>query len=217
MDNSNSPIMYQYISTLVFKELIKEKFPAPPSPDTHSGPQCLTYEEKNALNYAAGYIPRALRKQLEHSKHQLKEELILCLHELTEDDGIDRYDESQDWIKQIDRGGLKHVNFAMYSLIVAMELRLQAVLQQVPHQCYRSHNIKKDAITSIMECEKVKYHWDALSEKWEVEEARALFPMITELWVTMRGFAYVNTWVERYKQEARKCTQKSKGIRKHLI
>ena len=55
MDNNNntSPIMYQHITTLVFKELIKEKFPAPPSPDTHSGPQCFTYEEKNALNYAA--------------------------------------------------------------------------------------------------------------------------------------------------------------------
>ena len=56
--------------------------------------QCLTYEEKNALYYAAGYIPRALRKQLERSKHEFKK-LILCLHELTEDDGID--DDSQDW------------------------------------------------------------------------------------------------------------------------
>ena len=63
----------------------------------------------------------------------------------------------------------------------------------------------------------MKCHWDALSENWEVEEAKALFPMITELWVTMRGFAYVNAWIEQYKQEARKCTQKSKGIRKHLI
>ena len=61
--------------------------------------QSLTYEEKNALYYEEGYIPRALHKQLKHSKHELKEELILCLHELTEDDGID--DESQDWIKKI--------------------------------------------------------------------------------------------------------------------
>ena len=44
-----------------------------------------------------------------------------------------------------------------------------------------------------MEREKVKYCWDALSENWEIKEARALFPMITELWVTKRGFAYVNT------------------------
>ena len=68
-----------------------------------------------------------------------------------------------------------------------------------------------------MECEKVEYCWDALSENWEIEEARALFPMITELWVTMHGFTHVNARVERYKQEARKCTQKSEGIRKHLI
>ena len=88
----------------IFKELIKEQFPAPLSPDAESGSQCFSYEEKNALNYAAGYIPKALRKQLEHSSHQLKEELISCLNELTEDDGID--DVSQGLIKQIDRGGL---------------------------------------------------------------------------------------------------------------
>ena len=122
-DTSSNPILYQYITTYMFKELIKKQSPAPSLPDSpQSTKQLLTYEEKNALYYAAGYIPRALRKQLEHSEHELKEELILCLHELTEDDGID--DESQDWIKKIDRGGLRHVSFAMYSLIPAMELRL---------------------------------------------------------------------------------------------
>ena len=103
-DYNSDPIFYQYITTYMFRELIKKQFPAPSLPDSCNMQQCLTYEEKNALYYAAGYIPRALRKQLERSKHELKEELILCLHELTEDDGID--DESQDWIKKIDRGGL---------------------------------------------------------------------------------------------------------------
>ena len=86
----------------MFKELIKkQQFPAPSLPDSlQSTKQPLTYEEKNALYCAAGYISRALRKQLESSEYELKEELILCLHELTEDDGID--DESQDWIKKID-------------------------------------------------------------------------------------------------------------------
>lgn len=93
----------------------------------------------------------------ERSKHELKEELILCLHELTEDDEID--DEWQDWIRKIDRGGLRHVSFAMYSLILTMELRLQAVLQQSAY----SYNIKEDPNASIMECDEVKYHWNALS------------------------------------------------------
>ena len=163
----------------MFKELIKKQFPAPSLPDSpQSTKQPLTYEEKNALYYAAGYIPRTLRKQLEHSEHELKE-LILCLHELTEDDGID--DESQDWIKKIDRGGLRHVSFAMYSLILAMELRLQTVLQQSAY----SRNIKEDAIASIMECDEVKYHWNTLSANWEAEEVKVLLPMIIQLWVTM--------------------------------
>ena len=36
MDDDNSPILYQYISTFIFKELIKEQFPAPLSPNTCS-------------------------------------------------------------------------------------------------------------------------------------------------------------------------------------
>ena len=139
------------------------------------------------FSLAQSHIPRALRKQLERSEHELKEELILCLHELIEDDGID--DESQDWIKKIDQGGLRHVSFAMYSLILAMELRLQTVLQQSAY----SRNIKEDAIASIMECE-VKYHWNTLSANWEAEEVKILLPMIIQLWVTMRGFAYVSAW-----------------------
>ena len=47
----------------------------------------------------------------------------------------------------------------MYSLILTMELRLQAVLQQSAY----SYNIKEYPIASIMECDEVKYHWNALS------------------------------------------------------
>lgn len=50
------------------------------------------------VTYQEHYV-NSLHKQLVHLKHELKE-LILCLHELTEDDGID--DESQDWIWKID-------------------------------------------------------------------------------------------------------------------
>ena len=65
IDHSSNPILYQYITTHMLKALIKKQFSAPPLPDSsQSTKQPLTYEEKNALYYAAGYIPRALRKQL---------------------------------------------------------------------------------------------------------------------------------------------------------
>lgn len=47
-----------------------------------------------------------------------------------------------------------------------------------------------------MECDEVKYHWNTLSVNWEAEEGKVLLPMIIQLWVTMRGFAYVSAWVE---------------------
>ena len=85
----------------------------------------------------------------------------------------------------------------MYSLIVAMELRLQTILQQAT---YHSQNIKENAIASIMECDEVKYHWNMLSVSWELEvRQKGTFPIITELWVTMRGFAYASAWVEQPK------------------
>ena len=69
-----------FITTYMFRELIKKQLPAPSLPDSCNMQRCLTYEEKNALYYAAGYIPRALRKELEHSKHELKEEFYVYMN-----------------------------------------------------------------------------------------------------------------------------------------
>ena len=74
------PILYQYITDCLFKELIREHFPAA-SPSVTVRQEALTYE-KNTVDYAAGYIPRALRSKLERSSHPLKEELILCMLDL---------------------------------------------------------------------------------------------------------------------------------------
>ena len=65
----------------------------------------LSYEEKNALRYTAGYIPRALKKKIDRFSHPLKKELLLCLLDLSEEFGIEG--ESCERINSIDRGGLK--------------------------------------------------------------------------------------------------------------
>ena len=208
---SPHPILYQYITDQMLKELIRERFPAV-QPPVAIRQESLTYEEKNAIYYAAGYIPRALHSKLERSSHPLKEELILCLLDLTDEDGVT--DESQDWLKEIDHGGLKHVNSSMYALMTTMELELQVLLRQVGGQ---QTNIRKKAIANIQASEDVLFHWAFLSANWEREEEQALFPMITELWVTMCGFAFASAWVEKHKERSKKTSQKSKGIRKHLL
>ena len=81
----------------------------PTSAGTSPEELSLSYEEQNALRYAAGYIPRALTKKLRTSSHPLKDQLTLCLIDLT-DDADDISSDSQDWINLTDRGGLKHVH-----------------------------------------------------------------------------------------------------------
>ena len=57
-----SPIFCQYVGNFVFKELIQIHHPLAESSQSNP-PKHLTYEEINALRYAAGYIPRALKKK----------------------------------------------------------------------------------------------------------------------------------------------------------
>ena len=51
-----SPIFCQYIGNFIFEELIRVHHPITESAESNSI-QRLTYEETNALRYAAGYIP----------------------------------------------------------------------------------------------------------------------------------------------------------------
>ena len=103
-----TPIFFQFVTDVMFKQLIKCHFLLKVDKIQAEKHQALTYEESNALRYAAGYVPQALRKQLEKGSHPLKEELILCLAEMCEgnDDPDVDHDSSSDWIKEINRGGL---------------------------------------------------------------------------------------------------------------
>ena len=101
----------------------------------------------------------------------------------------------------------------MYALMATMELELQ-VLRQAGIQQIK---LKEKAIANIQANEDMLFHWSILSADWEPEEEQALFQMIIELWVTMHGFAFASAWVERHKERSKKTSQKSKGIRKHLL
>ena len=169
----------------------------------------LTYEEKNALRYTAGYVPRALRKKLKKSAHPLKEELVLCLVEMTEGDrGID---ESEDWVNSVDRGGLKHINEMSYTTFASMELELRRCLHQNPNP-----NFKDEVAKHILENEDVHFYWSMVSSEWDQEESEALLTLVVDMWVTIRGFSHASAWVEKYKVEQKKSTPKSKGLRNKL-
>ena len=77
-------------------------------------------------------------------------------------------------------------------------------------------DFKKKVLKNIIENEDVLFHW---ATDWEEEEATALLKLVADLFVTIRprGFAFVSSWMELRKQETKKSTQKSKGVRKRLL
>ena len=83
----------------------------------------VTKREGNALCYAAGYVCRYLRKKIECTKHDFKEEIVLCLMSLTKDTPEDHRvcASSEEWTLALGRGGLWHVKETTFTLFIAIE------------------------------------------------------------------------------------------------
>ncbi len=208
------PIFFQYITDHIFKQLIKQVTSRSRMnlSDDSDRVETLSYEEKKALRYAAGYVPRNLLAKIKRSGQLRKEGLELCLIDLIEEDGI--YDESQEWTNILDRGGLLHINTKTFLVMTAMEVVVKTILKR---KVFPKADIKSELIGAIFTDENVQLHWNTVSAEWESEQSKVLFKMIVELWVTMRGFSYGSMWMEQHKQETKKTNQKSKGLRKNLI
>lgn len=117
-------------------------------------------------------------------------------------------------MNNIDRGGLGHVSDNTFMLFFIMETELRKHLQLC--NVSDSVNMRKLAVDNIANNEEVVFFWSLLSSDWQEEEAAELLGMVIEHWVTIRGFSFASAFMEKYKQEKQKTTQKSKGIRKTL-
>lgn len=203
-----SPIFYQFVTDTMFKEIVKHELPIQQvtgSVDDHQ----LSSVELNALRYVAGYIPRAVKKNLLKSKHPLKRALLLCLYDLL-DDGDEDHDDSCQWIDLIDRGGLTNVNMATYDVFVCIELEVRKRLAapQLPNLKDVAEDIKKD--------DETQFFWALVAVDWEEEESQALLGLVVDKYITVRGFSFARAYVEKYKAAQKKSVQKSKGLRKQL-
>ena len=172
----------------------------------------LTRKETFGLRYAAGYIPRYLKRKLSKSSNPLKMDLLLCLDNLLITDQEDIMDDSKQWIDLIDRGGLAKVTNDCYELFVAMEkeLRKHLSVDKAPKITDR------EAIKQTIENEEVQFFWHIISGEWEEESSVALLNMIGAKWLKLCRFSFAGVWIEKYKCEKKLMTQKSKGLRKQL-
>ena len=58
-----TPILYQYVTDLIFRELIHSHFVGSVCDNTPPTVLLVTHHEGNALRYAGGYVCRHLRKK----------------------------------------------------------------------------------------------------------------------------------------------------------
>ena len=85
--STNDPMFQQMMLTGVLERLIKMLFPVVESAD-EAGQAIISLSEtdEKVIRYIAGYIPVSLRRKLERSSNPHKEEFIVCLWSMCEDD-----------------------------------------------------------------------------------------------------------------------------------
>ena len=63
----------------------------------------------------------------------------------------------------------------------------------------------------------MQFNWLLLSQTIDdVVHAEDLLTEIVNLWVTIRGYSIAASWMAEYKENARKTTEKSTGLRKSI-
>ena len=208
-----TPVLYQHLTDLLFKGLLRYSYSV--ANDTSKQPSPLTNNEANALRYVAGYVCRHLRKKIEASAHPLKEEMVLCLMSMVKDKSDTSRGVCEEWTDLVDRGGLWHVRENTHSFFLSLEEEIRLLLPSLLTKEKRKERIVEDLVRS----EDVQFYWLIVGAEFDEEDRDVhseLLKRIVELFVTIRGFSYASAWLEKYKQENKKGTQKSKSLRKRI-
>ena len=119
-----------------------------------------------------------------------------------------------EWTLTVNRGGLIVVNELIYKLFVGIELEVRRHLSVT--NAILGMNMKELIVKKVVVNEDVLLHWDIISINWEATESKELLFIITEQFVTVRGFSFVDGFMELYKQSKKRSTQKTKALRKTL-
>ena len=213
------PVLFQHLTDLIFRKCLNDHFQV-----IYIDQQVdledveLQDSEKGVLRYVAGYICRHLRKKLERESHEFKEEMVLCLMELVKDpqDSEAKVETDEQWTDLIDRGGLWHVKETTYQFFRAVEHVIRDTLITIKNP---SLPLKQEMIKSVIEDDDVQFYWLIVTADYEIDDDeihKVLLHKIAELYVTVRGFSLASGWLEQYKQQTKKSTQRTKSLRREI-
>lgn len=202
------PTFYQAVTDNLFKNMVLSQ-PAVQEPDLPPV-QPVTYEDANIVRYAAGYVCRKVYVKVKKSRRSIKDELLKSIIDLVDANrGQDRFPTpTTAWIKEVDRGGLWHVNEGTFMMFQAMEEEVREHFR-MGKVSTMSEGYRATVVKAIIKNEDVAFYWCMLTTDISSDNADTLLHMLVELWVTIRGFSFASGWIELYKQENKKHCLKS--------
>lgn len=203
-------LLTQHVNQKLFEMVLSNKFQCSVHPLTE---QPLTAGEANALRYAAGYVPFALKKKLSH-----RPEFVKCLDQLAVSGEGETYLEyTKKWIELVNRGKLFEINDECFKFFCDLESKVTSYLRDIFASGGQVHKDKKEVISSIAEDTDVQFSWLLLCLELDDEQlSNELLEYVVELWLTIRGFSMASAWMEYIKQCDSTSTTKKKALRKNL-
>ena len=214
-DEPVKPVLFQHLSDLIFRMLIEQHKIVHLDQEEFSE---LTENESGALRYVAGYICRHLRKKIQRSRGDAKskEEMMICLMQLVRNKETEEHGTDEEWTNLMDRGGLFHVKEITFQLFRAIEYQVRDGLKGLKRQSQQS---KSELIKKVTGDDDVQFIWLMATAEFDIEDRdihEALLQKIVELFVTVRGFSVASAWLEKFKQQIKKPTKRTKSLRREV-
>ena len=205
-------LLFQTISDKLFEKRIRLHCPVRSSAsESETTSTSLSYEEENALRYAAGYVLKNVKKHVASSGASNRALIIETIDSLAVNADIDD-DVSSDWIKLVDRGGLVHISDDLFFVFEAVELEIRKYFNVK----IANSSVSCDIVSSVLSSNGVQFYWSMVSTTIAEDISEELLKLLVSQWITIRGHSFARSFVEIYKQQNKKHIQKSKSLRKKL-
>ena len=102
------------------------------------------------------------------------------------------------------------------SSLWAIEYQIRTLLKELQNPLPPT---KADIIKRVTNDDDVQFYWLIASADFEIDDQEThdlLLNRIVKLFLTVRGFSLVGMWMEKYKQLAKKSTQRTKSLHREL-
>ena len=109
-----------------------------------------------------------------------------------------------------------YVKDTTFQLFCAIEYQVRPALIALKKPSPPS---KADIIKRVISDDDVQFYWLIASADFEIDDNETqdiLLKKLVELFLTVRRFSLTGVWMERYKQNKKKGTQRAKSLRRDL-